>query len=230
MTTTQHLEMLNPVAHAALTVRGWKGARPSFVQIVTDEFATAAATCPILAAKSAETGAFFVGAMFGFKPGEDLAIEPGEETGAFIPLDLERNGFYIRGEEIAIDPANPCFAVAHGEPLFESNGEPADALRHRQRVLGRLKAGVEDTDAFLATMMEHKLIEPMDISLRFDDGETLRLEGLYTVSLDALHDLDDVTALALFRSGRLQLAYGMVASLRQIPVLARRRNQRLSQG
>src|SRR4051812_4701149 len=123
--TAQHLELLNPVAHGALSVRGWKGPRPRFVQIVTDEFASAAATCPILVAKSEETGQFFVGAMFGFKPGEDLAIEPGEETGAFIPLDLERNGFYIWQEEIAIDPANPCFASAHGEPLFESNGEPA---------------------------------------------------------------------------------------------------------
>jgi hypothetical protein len=228
--TTQQLELLHPVTHGALTVLGWKGPRPRFVQIVTEEFAAAAATCPILVAKSAETGRFFVGAMFGFKPGEDLAIEPGEETGAFIPLDLERNGFYIRGEEIAIDPANPCFAAAHGAPLFEASGEPADALRHRQRVLGRLKAGVEDTDAFVATMMEHKLIEPIDISLRFDDGESLQLEGLYSVSLDALHDLDDATALALFRGGQLQLAYAMVGSLRQIPVLARRRNQRLSQG
>lgn len=228
--TTQQLELLNPTAHRALTVRAWKGPRPRFVQIVTSEFATAAATCPILVTKSEETGAFFVGAMFGFKLGEDLAIEPGEDTGGFIPLDLERQGFYVRGEEIAIDPANPCFAANDGEPLFEANGEPADALRQRQRTLGRLKAGIEDTEAFVATMLRHTLIEPIDISLRFDDGEALHLEGLYSISLDALHDLDDATALALFRGGQLQLAYAMVASLRQIPVLARRRNQRLSQG
>lgn len=227
---TQQLELLNPTAHGTLTVSNWKGPRPPFVQIVTTEFATAAATCPILIAKSEETGRFFAGAMFGFKPGEDLAIDPGEDTGAFVPLDLERQGFYVRGEEIAIDPAHPCFATVYGEPLFEANGEPADALRQRQRVLGRLKAGVEDTDTFIATMLRHKLVEPIDISLRFDDGETLNLEGLYSISLDALHDLDDATAVALFRGGQLQLAYGMVASLRQIPVLARRRNQRLSQG
>ena len=78
--------------------------------------------------------------------------------------------------------------------------------------------------------MELRLLEPIDISLRFDDGENLQLEGLYTVSLDSIGELDDSTALSLFRKGYLQLAYAMSGSLRQIPVLAHRRNQRLAEG
>src|SRR3546814_8495941 len=70
-----------------------------------------------------------------------------------------------------------------------------------------LTVGIEESDAFIAALLAHKLIESFDISLRFDDGETLRLEGLYSIGLDALHDLDDAAVLDLFRLGHLQLAY-----------------------
>ena len=63
-----------------------------------------------------------------------------------------------------------------------------------------------------------------------ESGETLHLEGLYTVSRDRLHDLEDADALSLFRNGDLQLAYAMIASLQQIPLMAARRNRRLAEG
>lgn len=221
------LEILNSEAHRDLRL-GKNSRTPHFVQIVAAEFAPAAATCPILIAKDGDSGKFYVGAMFGFKAGENLLEAADGTSDALRPLDFERQGFYIVGEDIAIDPANPRFSASGGEPLFDDGGQPSDALRAMQRVLGQLKAGVDLTDSFIATMMAQKLIEPIDISLSFDDGETLSLEGLYTVSLDGLHDLDDATALDLFRRGYLQLAYCMAGSLRQVPVLARRRNRQLS--
>jgi hypothetical protein len=65
----------------------------------------------------------------------------------------------------------------------------------------------------------------IEISLKFENGERLTLQGLYTVSLDRLRDLDDVAALQLFRAGHLQLAYTMAASLKHIPRLAQLREQ-----
>jgi hypothetical protein len=70
------------------------------------------------------------------------------------------------------------------------------------------------------------LIEPIDISLTFADGERLSLQGLYTVSLDRLRDVDDAAALRLFRAGHLQLVYTMAGSLRHLGRFARVRNQR----
>jgi hypothetical protein len=90
--------------------------------------------------------------------------------------------------------------------------------------------GLTDTDAFIRALLDLKLIEAIDISLSFDDGQTLRLQGLYTVARDSLRDLGDTDALRLFRAGHLQLAYAMLVSLEQIPLMARRRNQRLAQG
>jgi hypothetical protein len=45
------------------------------------------------------------------------------------------------------------------------------------------------------------------------------------VSLDRIRALDDASALSLLRSGYLQLAYTMNASLKQIPIFAHLRNQ-----
>lgn len=222
------LDILNSELHRHLRLRPVDLKVPHFVQITVSEFAAAATCCPILLTKNPETGGFLAGAMFGFRPGENLISgEPGVD-GGFRPLDIERQGFFIDGENIAIDLHSPRFNDAEGEPLFDETGEPTDVMRQIQRVLGRLVRGIEETDAFIRTLLELRIVEPIDISLNFDDGENLQLEGLYTVSLDSIAELDDPAALSLFRNGYLQMAYTMAGSLRQIPVLASRRNQRLA--
>lgn len=220
------LEILNSEQHRRLRVRPnepW----PHFVPIVTSEFAAAATCCPIMLAKDPENGRFYAAAMFGFKPGENLLSDDGAARAAFRPLDVERQGFFTSGENIAIDLEHARISETEGDPLFDEAGEPTDALRRIQRALGLLVAGAEATQTFIKTMVDRRLVEPIDISLKFDDGESLRLDGLYTVSLDSIAAIDDESALSLFRNGYLQLAYCMAGSLRQIPVLASRHNDRL---
>jgi hypothetical protein len=202
------------------------------VEITTDEFTLAAATCPILFAKNPETGAFYAGAMFGFKPGENLLLGPEGRPPPYIPLERQRAGFYVSGELIAIDLDDPRFTSSDpsGERLFEEGGQPGPVLRQMQRILGQLVRGKRDTDDFIAGLLEMKLLEPIDVSLQFDDGEKLLLDGLYTVSLDTLRELDDQVVLKLFRNGHLQLIYALSGSLRQISVLAERRNRMLVEG
>jgi hypothetical protein len=217
------LELLDAAEHGALRLRKSGQEVPHFVQVVGAEFASAATRCPVLLTKNSETGQFYVGALYGFQPGENLLGGPNEPA-PYRPLDLERQGFFIAGENIAIDRGNPRFDEQEGDALFEPDGSAGEKLRYVQRVLGRLKTGVEETDAFIRALLHHHLIEPIDISMRFDDGETLALQGLYTVSLDALHELDDMAVLALFRNGYLRLAYCMIDSLKQIQILAQKRN------
>ena len=219
------IELLDPHAHGHLRLRASAGPVPHFVQIVAAEFPAAAACCPILFTKEPDTGAFFAGAMFGFKAGENL-LGPVEERGGFNPLMLQREGFFISEKNIAIDREHARFSETEGEPLFDGAQQPADGLRAIQRTLGNIHQGIEQTRAFIAALLELKLIESIDIALSFDGGERLTLQGLYTVSLDRLRDVDDAAALRLFRAGHMQLAYTMAGSLKQVPRLARLRNQR----
>jgi hypothetical protein len=195
------------------------------VQIVAAEFVAAAACCPILFTKDPNDGRFYAGAIFGFKPGESL-VGGVDDRGGFDPLLVRCDGFLFAGQQIAIDRAHARFSTQEGEPLFDDSGEPAPALRAVQRALGDIHVGLEQTKAFVAAVAALQLIEPVDVSLAFADGERLSLQGLYTVSLDRLRDVDDATALRLFRTGHLQLAYVMAASLRHLGRLARLRNRR----
>lgn len=223
------VELLDAERHAGLRLGDLPASRPHFVQIVASEFVAAAAVCPIFLTKNAETGRFYAGAMFGFEPGEDLTSNGGDRAGLFTPLDLARSGFFIvSGDAIAVDPQHPRFAVSTGGALFEGDGRPAPALRRVQHALAQLDAGVPETDAFIAAMVAARLVEPIDIDLSFDDGRTLNLAGLYTVSLDALGDLADATAVDFFRRGYLQLIYAMAGSLKQVGRLAKLRNDKIA--
>jgi hypothetical protein len=197
-----------------------------FVQIVASEFAVAATFCPVIFSKDADNGRFLAGAMLGFKEGENL-LDGDAMAAGFRPLDIVRNGFFIADDQLAIDADNPRFAS--GQPMFESDGTPAEALREVQHAIGRFKLGLDETDAFIDVCLSLKLIEPIDITLRFDDGERINLAGVYTISLDALRELGDEDALRLFRNGWMQLAYIMANSLKQISTLAARRNRTLVQ-
>ena len=220
-----NLQLLNPQSHAGLRLRTTEEAASHFVQIVIAEFAAAAACCPILFSKEPATGAFYAGAVFGFKAGENL-LGAVEERGGFKPLTLQREGFFLSDRHIAIDRDHARFSEHEGELLFDAAAAPGTALRAIQRVLGDLHSGLEQTKAFIAALANLKLIEPIDVSLHFDDGERITLQGLYTVSLDRLRELDDAAALGLFRAGHLQFAYTMTASIKQIGRLAHIRNRR----
>ena len=223
-----NLQLLDPQAHAHLRLRPAGEQTLHFVQILAPEFLLASTCCPILLTKSPETGGFYAGAMFGFKPGENL-LGSAEDRNSFQPLMLKREGFFMSERHIAIDRDHARFSEHDGEPLFDESRQPGDSLRAIQRTLGEIHAGLERTKLFIDAIAALKLIEPIDISLGFANGERLSLQGLYTVSLDGLRDIDDAAAVTLFRAGHLQLAYTMAGSLKQIPRLARLREQRLLQ-
>ena len=220
------LELLNPQTHGQLRLRTRQEPAPHFVQIVPSEFAAAATCCPILFTKEAATGGFYAGAIFGFKAGENL-LDTVEERGVFNPLMLQREGFFLSEQHIAIDRGHSRFSADEGDSLFDAAGQPGAELRAIQRTLGEIHTGLERSKSFIAALADLKLIEPIDVALKFDDGERLTLQGLYTVSLDRLRDIDDGAALRLFRAGHLQLAYAMAASLKQIGRLAQLRNRKL---
>ena len=57
-----------------------------------------------------------------------------------------------------------------------------------------------------------------------------RCIGLYTIDQDVLARLPDTVVVELFRRGYLRLIDYMIASLKQVPVMARKKNLRLLQG
>lgn len=226
---------LDSQAHRGLKVRAGPSAaygdNQRFVQVIVNEFPLLAAQCPILFSKDADTGAFYCGAMLGVDPGENLLIEEGRPFEGYRPLNLQRAPFFAStAGGLGIDLDSSRVDAEGGEALFTESGEPTAYLESVMATFRELKPGLERTKVFVETLLGLKLIEPVDIRLAFDDGTSRELEGLYTINQQALRQLPDETVVPLFRRGYLQLIYLMIASLKQIPVLAQRKNRRLLEG
>jgi hypothetical protein len=222
---------LNVQTHRSLRVHAVAAARygdnQRFVQVIVSEFPQLVVHYPILLSKDAATGAFYCGAMLGFEEGENLFLKPGEGHEGYRPLNLQRVPFYAYGSDLAIDLDHPRVTATEGQPLFDEQGDPTRYLQSIVATFRELQPGIETTKQFIQTLMQLRLVEPVDFDMEFSDGSARTVTGLYTISQDALRDLPDATVLELFRSGCLKLIDLMVASLKQVPVLAQRKNDAL---
>lgn len=219
---------LNTKTHQDLRVETGASARygdsQRFVPVVVGEFVHLIAHYPVFFSKDAETGAFYCGAMLGIDEGENLFL--GED--GYRPLNLQRGPFYTAGSDLAIDLDHPRVGKSGGQALFEERGNPSPYLRGVMNLFRDLRPGLEQTKVFIETLLSLKLIEPIDIDLAFDDGTRRQLDGLYTINQDRLKTLDDAKIVELFRRGYLQAIYLMIASLKQVPVLAQKKNALLA--
>jgi hypothetical protein len=228
-----NIVVLNSEAHRDLRVDPRPSARGGdnerFVQVVSREFPLLVVHYPILFSKDADTGAFYCGAMLGFDAGENLFLNDRGED-AYRPLNLRRLPFFAAGPNLAIDLDSPRVGAAKGELLFAENGAQSPYLESVSAIFRELKPGLEATEEFIKALLALQLIEPIDISVGFDDGAVRDLRGLYTVNRNVLRGLPDETIVDLFRRGYLHLMSLMIASLKQVPALAQKKNRRLLQG
>lgn len=220
---------LNSEAHKHLKIRADASAAlgdgQRFVPVVLSEFQFLVAHYPLLFSKDAATGAFFCGAVLGFDEGENLFLDGEFGQDSYRPFNLRRMPFYTAGDEIAVDLDHPRVGET-GDALFTEAGEPTQFLAGIAGILRDLRQGGEKMKEFIDTLLNLKLIEPLDVTLAFDDGKR-ELQGLYTINRETLAALEDAQVVDLFRRGYLQHIHFMLASLRHVASLASQKNRRL---
>jgi hypothetical protein len=225
-----NIVILNSLTHRDVRVQAEASAKfgdnQRFVPVVIAEFPLLVTHYPVLFSKDTETGAFFCGAMLGIDEGENLFLKDGHGHEGYRPLNLQRTPFFVSGEELAIDLDHARIATHGGQALFNDKGEPTPYLESIKSAFQHLKPGSEMTKRFTESLLNLNLLEPVDIVLGFDDGSKRNLVDLYTVNQEVLRALPDASVIELFRRGYLQLIYLLIASLKQIPVLAQKKNDR----
>jgi SapC len=222
---------LNSETHRSLKVdarasRAY-GDNQRFVQVAVSEFPHLVVHYPILFSKDARTGQFYCGAMLGFDEGENVFLEEWTEREFYRPLSLQRLPFYAQGPDLAIDLDHPRVGAKDGKALFTETGQPTRYLESVMYAFRSLASGMVVTQLFIARLLELKLIGPVDIEAEFDDGTTRNCVGLYTINQDTLSKLPDAVVLELFHRDFLRLIHLMIASLKQFPLLARKKNNRI---
>ncbi len=226
-----HIVPLNKVMHRSLKVdlraSPAYGDNQHFVQVIVNEFPHLAVHYPILFSKDKNTGQFYCGVMLGFEEGENLFIDQWVVREFYRPLALQRGPFYTRGQEVAIDLDHPRVGAEGGQPIFNEHGYPTKYLQSIIWAFQDLKPGIETTRIFVARLTELKLIEPVDIEVECEDGAMRCCQGLYTVNQETLSRLPDAAVIELFRRGYMRLVHFIIASLKHVPLMARRKNNRL---
>jgi len=219
---------LNKETHRSLIVDGRAAAaygdNRHFVRVIVKEFPELLVHYPILFSKHPQTGEFYCGAMLGFDEGENLFLEEWADRQFYRPLSLQRGPFYSQGPDLAIDLDDPRVGAEGGKPLFTEQGQPTLYLQSIIWAFQDLNPGVEMTRLFIARLLELKLIEPVGVEAEFDDGSKRQCIGLYTIDQDVLSGLPDEVVVELFRRGYLRLIHYVIASLKQVPALGRKKN------
>jgi SapC len=224
---------LNTHVHRDLKVQSRASARlgdaQRFVAVIVNEVPFLVPHYPVFFAKDSDTGRFFLGAMLGFDDGENLFLdETGQEPDSYRPLNFRRGPFWTVGEDLAIDLDSP--RIGEGEALFDTDGNATPYLEAIKTTMRELKVGQERNRIFTDTLLELKLIEPIEMDIGFDDGTKRHITGLYTVAQETLRGLPDAQVLDLFRRGYLQIIDLMIGSIRQVHILAQKKNRRLRDG
>ncbi len=234
ITDMTNIVTLNSKTHRSLRVYSAASAHygdgQRFVQVVIEEFTHLVVHYPILMSKDADTGTSFCGAMLGFDRDKNLFLKEGKGHEGYRPLNRRRMPFYAAGNDLAIDLDHPRVGAEAAQALFTGSGEPTMYLKSMMQAIHDIKLGVEMTKVFIATLLQHDLVEPVRISVSFDDGSKFKLADLYSITQRALRDLPDPVVLDLFRRGYLSLIELMSASLKKLGELAKKNNALLLRG
>ncbi len=240
-------ELLNNVKHKDLRVITEYGAHLGdnvvSAPIYVTEFRDVLSEYPILIQKDSETGEFNTVALFGFETGENLFLDDkGGWDAGFIPAYIKRGPFLIgfqksNGEAestakspmIHVDMDSPRISKDgdEGVPVFLEQGGNSDYLEHINAALSAIYAGIEVNGRMLAAFNKLGLVEEFKIELKLNDGSINQLSGFYTIHEEKLAALSDEDALGLYKSGFLQPAYLIMASLVNVKKLLVRKNKHL---
>jgi len=238
---TKHV-MLNNIAHKDLRVITRHGAafgeNVGTVMTVPTEFADVQREYPIFFRKDASTGEFMSVALLGFAKDENLFLDEHGWNAAYVPGVFARGPFLIGFQErqeggdvqkepvIHVDLDNPRVSKTEGEAVFLPQGGNSRYLDRIASILNGINLGLSVSKAMFAAFAAADLIEPVKLEIKLTSDQQYDLLGLHTINQQKLAALDAETLHKLHRSGFLQGAFLVAASLNNVQRLIELKGRR----
>lgn len=234
------------------------GAGLHLLPVVVSEFTQVGLQYPIVLTKKGDTGQFIFAAMLGFEAGENLFWQNETWQGVYLPLQIRRQPFFVEkragsdtdtaGEEgdyiICMDTSSPtiCFDVGSGIGadtdsddasekgllLFDETGHDSEYFLQVKECLSQLLTGELDNQRLLDHLQEMDLLQSMTLDITFENQQTRKVTGLYTIDQQKLAKLTDEQVLTLHKSGLFAPIYTFIASQGQIHSLIDLKNKQLA--
>ena len=233
--------LLNNVEHKNLRVvtRHGKdfGEAVGSVPTFPTEFAEILRDYPIFFRKDNNTGEYGCIALLGFTRDENLFLDGDRWDASYVPGIVARGPFLIGFQErqdggelrrepvIHIDMEDKRVGETEGEQVFLENGGNSRYLDSVANILAGLNEGIAASKAMFAAFTAYDLIEPVQLEIKFGSGK-YDIVGLHTVSANKLSNLTAEQLFELNRSGFLQGAYLVLASLNNVQKLIDRKMRR----
>jgi hypothetical protein len=237
--------MLNNVAHKNLRVITRFGAQfgdnVGTVLTFPTEFADVQREYPIFFRQDPQTKEYLSVALLGFSKDENLFLEGDRWDAAYVPGIVARGPFLIgfqertEGGETRRDPVlhvdldSPRISETEGESLFLEMGGNSHYLEQVVSVLSGINDGIAASKDMFALFTEFDLVEPVKVEVKLDGEERYEVVGLHTINGEKLRALNSDAVFKLHRSGFLQGAYLVLASLNNVRRLIDRKRRRKAQ-
>lgn len=231
---TKHV-MLNNIAHKDLRVITRYGAEfgdnVGTVLTVPTEYGDVQREYPIFFRKDPNTGEYQSVALLGFEKDENLFLEEAQWNASYVPGIVARGPFLIGFQEqqiegelrkepvIHIDLDHPRVSQTEGQPVFLPQGGNSPYLDHIATVLRGLRDGLDVSKAMFAAFTALDLIEPVKVEIKLSAEERYSLVGLHTINREKLAALDGQALEKLNKSGFLQGAFLVIASMNNVKKL-----------
>ena len=240
------LVAIDPQQHQHLRVQPakaeWHSNGVQLMPVVPAEFASMATQAPIVLTKNGETGQFVTVAMLGFTPGENLFFADNVWLGDYLPLQLQRQPFFLGQPDtsgnyvVCIDSDSPTICTSATvesdtdcQQLFTDTGADSSYYQQAKNCLAELLRGEQQQQQLVQTLLSVELIQPLSLDIVFDNAQSTRLHGLYTIDQQKLAALAATKLVELHQAGWLMPIYTMIASTAQIyPLIARKNRQLVS--
>lgn len=238
-----NIVLLNNIDHQNLRVNTQRNAEfgdnVSSVITFPTEFVDIQRHYPILLRKAPENGEYQATALLGLTKDENLFLNDTGWDSEYIPAILSRGPFMIGFQKqnqngelqkkpvIHVDLDNPRVNEAEGQRLFREHGGNTLYLESIAKILEGIHEGMNVSGPMYAAWESAGVIEPVNIDAKVDDDLTYNISSYYTVSEEKLRNLDGGTLEKLNRSGFLQGAYLMIASLNSLESLIMRKRRTL---
>lgn len=230
----KNLIALDPQVHRDIRIDTHKveakWAKLNMVPVVLSEFSKLVVQFPIVFSKNIETGQFVCVALTGLEKGQNLFWENGRSTSIYTPLNIAHLPFYVGQDEQSKNDSVICIDIQssalseQGEALFDSSGNATQYLKNAQSHLRALVEGNLQTEAFISTLLEFKLLTKLTLDITFENGTKNTIKGLYSVDEEAMAKLSESQIIGLQQSGYLQLIHIQLASLGQIYALINKKH------
>lgn len=247
----QKIETLNNIAHEHLRITpGYSadmGDNVASTLTYVTEFSEVQKEYPILCRKVPESDEYQAIVFFGFEKGENLFltdIDPARQKNPgwnadYVPAVMSRGPFSIGihreivdGLErlnpmVHIDVNHPKVVLENGRKLFSNSGGNTEYLNQISRTLEKINDGIALNDKMFKTFSKYELLESVVLDIEFQNQNKLKISGFETISLKRLADLNGAALEELNRSGFLQAAYFIAASLSNVRRLIDWKNRKL---